>query len=267
MDSRILLSLAKCLILCVLPVFTSHISHASQLVHTIQLSSFTHADEAEKYFDAVEHQLHHMARDYLRIEKVGKYYAVRTGNYGNYNEATLSLDAISNQVPSAIIIKAYIIDERTVKKLTEELLPEEEGLTASTMPFDVTPPLPARKSPTRPVHISADDYISLPPDEKPELFGVIITNGDNSALINDRFSGQTRIYRVNDEVGGFTVREIREDVVILAINDKFVEIRLRAHKDIPPLYEEVVHAEPAPVQVHDLRKPPENRSTDRQLDW
>ena len=154
-----------------------------------------------------------------------------------------------------------------LKQFTKELLPKEEELTASTISVDVTPPQDTQDSSPLPVYIKSDEYITLSPDEKPDLFGTIITNESKSALIQDRVSKQTGVYSVNDEVAGFTVSEIREDAVVLTKNDKFVEIRLREYKDIPPLNEEVAYSEPAHVPSREAHKYLEDLPADTQLDW
>ncbi len=54
---------------------------------------------------------------YLRIEKVGEYYAVRLGRFQDYVSAREFLQDIRPKFPRAFVLKAYIIDERTIVRL------------------------------------------------------------------------------------------------------------------------------------------------------
>lgn len=91
-------------------------SHASQLVYTIQSGSFVHEADAQKQFDSLKKGLSEKDLDYLRIEKIGKYYSVRIGNYKNRDNAEKNLQAMSPHLSGALLTKAYIKDER-VKRI------------------------------------------------------------------------------------------------------------------------------------------------------
>jgi len=91
-------------------------SFASQLIYTIQSGSFVNEADAQKQFDSLKQGLSEKGLDYLRIEKIGKYYSVRIGNYGNRDSAEQYLKAMGPQLSAALITKAYIKDER-VKRI------------------------------------------------------------------------------------------------------------------------------------------------------
>jgi hypothetical protein len=87
-------------------------SYASQLVYTIQSGSFVHEADAQKQFDSLKKGLSETDLDYLRIEKVGKYFSVRIGNYNNRDSAEKYLQAMGPHLSGALLTKAYIKDER-----------------------------------------------------------------------------------------------------------------------------------------------------------
>ena len=70
----------------------------------------------------------------------------------------------------------------------------------------------------------------------PKLFGTIIKNNVNMAIIEDPSSKMTRIYNVNDSVAGFKVSEITQNKVVLIRGDEKIEVKLREEKGItsPP---------------------------------
>lgn len=88
-------------------------SQASQLIYTIQTGSFINIIHADQQFQFIMLELNEKELDYLRIEKVGQFYAVRLGKFDDYISAEKFLEATRPQLSSAIILKAYIKDERT----------------------------------------------------------------------------------------------------------------------------------------------------------
>jgi hypothetical protein len=53
--------------------------------------------------------------DYLRIEKIGKYYAVRLGKFEDRAHAERFHKTIKRDLNFSILMKAYIKDERIMK--------------------------------------------------------------------------------------------------------------------------------------------------------
>jgi len=90
-------------------------SYSAQLFHTIQVSSFSDVDDAQKQFDAILKKLNEEELDNLRIEKIGKYYSIRVGKFDGYAAAEKSHSNIKSRLPQAAVMKAYIKDERIVR--------------------------------------------------------------------------------------------------------------------------------------------------------
>ncbi len=88
---------------------------AYQTVFTIQTGSFIKIDQAQKQYNSLVQTLHENDLDYLRIEKVGKFYSDRIGKFKNYTAAEKFHQAINHQVTGSIILKAYIKDDRIIK--------------------------------------------------------------------------------------------------------------------------------------------------------
>jgi HEAT repeat protein len=82
---------------------------------TIQAGSFTEIEHVQKRFDLMVDVLNEEELDLLRIEKVGKFYSVRLGNFENYAIAEKFLQEIKQRLPEAIILKANMKNERILK--------------------------------------------------------------------------------------------------------------------------------------------------------
>ena len=87
-------------------------SQASPLIYTIQAGSFSDAEDARVQFDLIKKTVNREDADYLRIEKVGQFYAVRIGMKENRAGAEKLFRAVKPHLSVAIIMKAYIKDER-----------------------------------------------------------------------------------------------------------------------------------------------------------
>jgi hypothetical protein len=70
--------------------------------------------------------------------------------------------------------------------------------------------------------------------EKPQLFGTTIMGELKSAILEDPTSKTTKLYHVNDSIGGFTISEIFENKVVLEKGGAKVVIKLREKKDFKP---------------------------------
>lgn len=87
-----------------------------QLVYTIQTGSFIGMKYAGKQFNYLVKSLNKKRLDYLRIERIGRYNAVRLGKFDSHAAAEKFLRANKSHLSKAIILDAYIKDER-IKKL------------------------------------------------------------------------------------------------------------------------------------------------------
>jgi hypothetical protein len=84
-------------------------------IYTIQTGSFSEIERAQKQFDSIMQILNKRELEYLRIEKVDKYYCVRLGKFAGYTKTVKLLQAINPKFSKAIIMEAYMIDERIIR--------------------------------------------------------------------------------------------------------------------------------------------------------
>ncbi len=84
-------------------------------IYTIQTGSFIKIERAQKQFDSIVQILNKRDLEYLRIEKVDKYYSVRLGNFKDYAIADKFLRANKRRLSPAVILNAYIKDERIIR--------------------------------------------------------------------------------------------------------------------------------------------------------
>ena len=89
--------------------------YASLTVYTVQTGSFIHRADAQKQFNFIVQGLPEKDLDYLRIEKIGKYYSVRIGMFEDRVNADTFLQAMKSWIPTALKLKAYIKDDRIIK--------------------------------------------------------------------------------------------------------------------------------------------------------
>ncbi len=112
------LAIAAFLTLSLFLLFLPLMSYASQLIYTIQTGSFASIAAAQKQFDFIVQRLDEKELDYLRIEKVGKFYSVRLEKFENRVIAKKFLKTIKSRLSTAIILKAYIKNERVIRLYT-----------------------------------------------------------------------------------------------------------------------------------------------------
>ncbi len=89
--------------------------YASHLVYTIQIESRSKIADTQKQFNFILRSLNKENLNLLRIEKVGKYYTLRLGKFENYETAKKFLQEIKPRLSEAIILKAYIKNERIIR--------------------------------------------------------------------------------------------------------------------------------------------------------
>ncbi len=90
-------------------------SYASEEFYTVQTGSFIIIEPAQKQFEFLTQKLNDNWLSYLRVEKVEKFYTVRLGKYEDKAKAEQCLEEITPIFPQAMIIKAYVKDERIIK--------------------------------------------------------------------------------------------------------------------------------------------------------
>jgi tetratricopeptide (TPR) repeat protein len=111
------LFLPAILLFILLPVLMlfPHSSGASQSIYTIQAGSFQDETAARKQYDYVLRSLGGQEAQYLRIEKVGRFYTVRTGKFESYSEAEHRYLTVKPLLSGSLIMKAYMIDDRIIE--------------------------------------------------------------------------------------------------------------------------------------------------------
>jgi biofilm PGA synthesis protein PgaA len=98
-------------------------SYASEKIYSIQIGSFIYLENANKRFDSLSQKINEIKLDYLRIEKVDKFYAVRIGRFEDRQRAEEFLQIIKPLSHDALIIKTYVKNNNIVRLYPEELKP------------------------------------------------------------------------------------------------------------------------------------------------
>jgi biofilm PGA synthesis protein PgaA len=104
-----------CLIGLIISIIAPLSSHAAELIYTLQLASFANERDAMQSYESIEKDLHKNSLNYLRIEKVGLFHAVRLGKFIDKPSVTDFRNSLHARLPSSIVMKAYIKDERIVR--------------------------------------------------------------------------------------------------------------------------------------------------------
>ena len=72
------------------------------------------------------------------------------------------------------------------------------------------------------------------PKDPPKLFGTIIFNNEKTAILQDSESKNTRTYKLNQLISGYTISEIHEDKVVLLKAGEEHVVKLREDKGVTP---------------------------------
>ena len=111
----------------ILPILscTSHTKKSSTAIrentdirekmYTIQTGSYAKKTDARKEYESVKERINGEDLDYLRIEKIGKYYAVRIGRFNDFEQSEKFLKSVKPQILSSVTLKAYIKVDRIVR--------------------------------------------------------------------------------------------------------------------------------------------------------
>ncbi len=102
------------IVLFITPAF----SDAVESFYTVQAGSHTDMKGAEQQFDYLAQSLKGKDLDYLRVEKIGRYYSVRVGKFGNRAPAETLLKKNSAYLETSAVMKAYYIKDRILKSFT-----------------------------------------------------------------------------------------------------------------------------------------------------
>ncbi len=104
----------------------SYAHAASETIFTIQAGSFRGRPDAFRQFDFLQRKLSEQGREYLRVEKIGKFHAVRLGKFDDRLKAEEFLDANKSLLRGAIVMDAYFIPAR-IEKLYKNPSPAAEA--------------------------------------------------------------------------------------------------------------------------------------------
>jgi hypothetical protein len=95
------------------------IEHEPRSVYTIQTGSFTYIHYARDRFNSIAEELNDQELDHLRIEKVGEFNTVRLGKFEDLQSAGEFLSSIKSRLAEAIILNAYIKDQRIIQQINK----------------------------------------------------------------------------------------------------------------------------------------------------
>ena len=88
--------------------------YESHTIYTIQTGSFIFLANARNQFDTIIQGLREQDLNSLRIEKIGRFNVVRVGKFEDHATAEKFLKSIKSRLSTAIILKAYIKNDRIV---------------------------------------------------------------------------------------------------------------------------------------------------------
>ncbi len=233
--------------LCILSIFLSPPgSYASELIYTVQTGSFANEAEAQAEYDFMMNSLNREKLDYLRIEKVGKFYAVRIGKFEDHADTEIFIRQVKSHLSDILVMKAYLKNERVTKIHRASLPLDRHGVkerTAAGADAGKKQPVIATKAANRekaetlvPVnseHTEVDnlkppsslkrdlfssgrsmDKVKRNPDKKElknlELKATIIDGQDPLAIIGDEVLG------IGGSVEGLKVTAIKNNEVTLS---------------------------------------------------
>lgn len=112
---------------CMLPRSLYAVEEAKS-IYTIQIGSYHDVEAADKQFNTTAQKLNKKKLDYLRVEKIGKYYTVRLGKFDHHSSAKMLLESVRYQFSSPIIMNAYFIEDRIVSMYQ----PQDEVIDGKT---------------------------------------------------------------------------------------------------------------------------------------
>lgn len=100
--------------ICIIP-FHSFPAEENKSIYTIQIASHRDVEAAQKQFNTIAQNFNKKMLEYLRIEKIGKFYSLRLGKFNNNSDAKKFMASVKSELPSSIIMKAYFLEDRIVR--------------------------------------------------------------------------------------------------------------------------------------------------------
>ncbi|MEE8329774.1 MAG: tetratricopeptide repeat protein [Thermodesulfovibrionia bacterium] len=142
-------------------------SYAQESAYTIQIGSFLELEPAEKQFDLLKQGLKEENIDYLRVEKIGKYYSVRLGKFKDNAEAKKALPVVKRHVAAAITMKSYFIEKRMIKLYRPPGLAEDPSVKEAVK--EVKPGVEKKEPEPEKAESRVTEKVSQKPVEKRKL--------------------------------------------------------------------------------------------------
>lgn len=168
-------------------------------VYTIQTSSFKDSERAKKHFRMIKQSLQGKALHALRIEKIGRFYAVRIGKFLSLEEAKQFLNKHKFTLEGAMLMKAYLIDERILLMHDGRMEDVPESI-AAIQRFRFLPHIP---------------YVQDDLDLKLVGTALVDVPGNSIAIIEDLATGGQEIYKKGDTLKGVFIKKILGKGVII----------------------------------------------------
>ncbi len=133
------------------------IAYSSKLIYTIQTGSYLRINSADKVFNSITKRLEGHKLDYLRIEKIGKYYTVRLGKFMDRAEADSYFKLNKAGLSQSFVRNAYIKKDRIVRIYKSPSSSDKPTDQTKTLP----PPLPKKTAPavTQDTHTLSQPHI------------------------------------------------------------------------------------------------------------
>jgi hypothetical protein len=172
---------------------------SQESVYTIQTGSFKDSQRAEKQFRIIEQSLEETAVQSLRIEKIGRFYAVRVGRFARLAKAEQFLRKHEHSLEGSIVMKAYFINERIL--LRHDNVEEFVLVSKKRKQGDqYLPDLPYARN-----------------DLGLKLVGTALLDQpeNNIAIIENIASGDQAFYKQGDTLKGVLVKKILRGRIII----------------------------------------------------
>jgi hypothetical protein len=173
------------------------LSHASELLYSVQLGSFVNPELAQKQFDRVRAKLPEDDLDSLRIEQYQTYRSVRLGRFPKRADAEALLAKVRPLVPDAYIVRVQI-DEKLFVRTYEKRPADKADRPARAEGTEQRKPSPPRQEPRVAVPPPPDKVERKPlpePREVSLLKGTVVSAAAVSPHIIG-LSGDSKVYRV-----------------------------------------------------------------------
>ena len=172
---------------------------SQESVYTIQTGSFKDSQRAEMQFRIIKQSLEGTALQALRIEKIGRFYAVRIGRFAIPADAEQFLRKHEPSLEGSLVMKAYFIDERIL--LIDDGVEEFVLVSKARIQRDrYLPDLPYARN-----------------DLGLRLVGTALVDEpeNNIAIIENLASGDQEIYKTGDTLKGVLIKRILSRGVII----------------------------------------------------